>query len=94
MNGMQLGDKKLVVQRASVGSKTMPTQVTVTSINSQCLYSMNDNVSFWKDFYLSFLRTQKGVRSKAILNHLIELLVVKKANCVLLAQLIAHSPYN
>ena len=27
MNGMQLGDKKLVVQRASVGSKTMPAQV-------------------------------------------------------------------
>jgi len=34
MNGMQLGDKKLVVQRASVGSKTMPTQVIV--INFDC----------------------------------------------------------
>lgn len=29
MNGMQLGDKKLVVQRASVGSKTMPAQLTI-----------------------------------------------------------------
>lgn len=29
MHGMQLGDKKLVVQRASVGSKTMPTQLTI-----------------------------------------------------------------
>ena len=28
MNGMQLGDKKLVVQRASVGSKTMTAQVS------------------------------------------------------------------
>ena len=28
MNGMQLGDKKLVVQRASVGSKTMAAQVS------------------------------------------------------------------
>jgi len=29
MNGMQLGDKKLVVQRASVGSKTMPAQLNI-----------------------------------------------------------------
>lgn len=29
MHGMQLGDKKLVVQRASVGSKTMPAQVCI-----------------------------------------------------------------
>ena len=28
MSGMQLGDKKLIVQRASVGSKTMPAQVS------------------------------------------------------------------
>ena len=32
MNGMQLGDKKLVVQRASVGSKTMPAQVMMALI--------------------------------------------------------------
>jgi len=29
MNGMQLGDKKLVVQRASVGSKTMTAQLNI-----------------------------------------------------------------
>ncbi|XP_057310882.1 splicing factor U2AF 65 kDa subunit-like [Hydractinia symbiolongicarpus] len=49
MNGMQLGDKKLVVQRASVGSKTMPAQLTipgfdmnkeVTATNILCLMNM------------------------------------------------------
>jgi len=29
MSGMQLGDKKLIVQRASVGSKTMPAQLNI-----------------------------------------------------------------
>lgn len=29
MSGMQLGDKKLIVQRASVGSKTMPAQLQI-----------------------------------------------------------------
>lgn len=49
MNGMQLGDKKLVVQRASVGSKTMPAQLTIpgfdmsreiTATNVLCLMNM------------------------------------------------------
>jgi len=49
MNGMQLGDKKLVVQRASVGSKSMPAQLTipgfdlskeVTATNVLCLMNM------------------------------------------------------
>lgn len=49
MHGMQLGDKKLVVQRASVGSKTMPTQLTIPgfdfskeiqSTNVLCLMNM------------------------------------------------------
>ncbi|XP_066910518.1 splicing factor U2AF 65 kDa subunit-like [Clytia hemisphaerica] len=49
MNGMQLGDKKLVVQRASVGSKSMPAQLTIPgfdfskeiqSTNVLCLMNM------------------------------------------------------
>lgn len=49
LNGMPLGDKKLIVQRASVGSKTIPTQVNipgvdltkaVTATNVLCLMNM------------------------------------------------------
>lgn len=49
MNGMQLGDKKLVVQRASVGSKTMSAQLNipgfdlskeVSATNVLCLMNM------------------------------------------------------
>ncbi|XP_047143357.1 splicing factor U2AF 65 kDa subunit isoform X1 [Hydra vulgaris] len=49
MNGMQLGDKKLVVQRASVGSKTMTAQLNIpgfdlskeiTATNILCLMNM------------------------------------------------------
>jgi len=49
LNGMPLGDKKLVVQRASVGSKTMPAQInipgmdltkTITATNVLCLMNM------------------------------------------------------
>lgn len=49
MSGMQLGDKKLIVQRASVGSKTMPAQLQipgfdlnkeVVATNVLCLMNM------------------------------------------------------
>ncbi|XP_047143470.1 splicing factor U2AF 65 kDa subunit isoform X4 [Hydra vulgaris] len=49
MNGMQLGDKKLIVQRASVGSKTMTAQLNIpgfdlnkeiTATNILCLMNM------------------------------------------------------
>jgi len=49
LNGMPLGDKKLIVQRASVGSKTMPAQLSIpgvdlskaiTATNVLCLMNM------------------------------------------------------
>jgi len=33
LNGMPLGDKKLIVQRASVGSKTMPAQLSIPGVD-------------------------------------------------------------
>lgn len=57
MNGMQLGDKKLVVQRASVGSKTMPAQVF-------CLLSLLTDLKnlLWRIKLLVFLNMSSTIR--------------------------------